>query len=251
MALEDAERRAYSFGAQADAYDEYRPGYPDAAVRWALEPVAGRRPLRVLDLAAGTGKLTDAILRIGADVVAVEPDSAMRDRLHRRLPDVRALPGTAEQIPLADGEVDAVLVGHAMHWFDRDRAFPEIARTVAPGGVLAALWNAEDTSVDWVWGLMETSGSNPSLNRQRALISLDAHPLFPAVEHEEFPHSARHDAESLIAKLATHSQFLIMAEDEQARLLDQVREYLRERPETGSGEFDLPMITMARRAVRA
>nr|BFE81071.1 hypothetical protein GCM10020093_036720 [Planobispora longispora] len=92
-------RRASSFGGQAAAYARERPGYPDAAVRWALEPVSGRTPPRVLDLGAGTGKLTESLVRLGADVVAVEPDPAMLAQFRSALPEVGALPGTAEEIP--------------------------------------------------------------------------------------------------------------------------------------------------------
>src|SRR5262249_54933891 len=127
-----------SFGTAAGAYAEHRPDYAQAAVSWALETAPGPR---VLDLGAGTGKLTGTLVALGVDVVAVEPDPAMLAELHRSLPAVRALPGSAESIPLPDASVDAVLSGNAMHWFDMDLAGPEIARVLAPGGVLAGLWN--------------------------------------------------------------------------------------------------------------
>src|SRR5579863_10707560 len=106
-----------SFGAAAAAYAEHRPDYAQAAVRWALEPATGPR---VLDLGAGTGKLTATLVALGADVIAVEPDPAMLAELRRALPDVRALPGRARSVPLPDASVDAVLAGNAMHWFDMD-----------------------------------------------------------------------------------------------------------------------------------
>ena len=154
-------RHGSSFGTAAAAYAEHRPDYAEAAVRWALQlpggdPAGSSRtgpPRRVLDLAAGTGKLTAALAGLGAEVTAVEPDPAMLAELRRGLPSVRALPGRAEEIPLPDGSVDAVLAGQAMHWFDLDRAVPEIARVLAPGGVLAGLWNVDDDRVDWVAAL--------------------------------------------------------------------------------------------------
>jgi SAM-dependent methyltransferase len=248
--IPDLSRRALAFGAAADAYDELRPEYPGSAVRWALEPAIDRRPLRVLDLAAGTGKLAAAAVRLGAHVVAVEPDPAMLERLRRRLPDIRTLSGTAERIPLTDSEVDAVLVGQAMHWFDRGQAFPEIARVLAPGGVLAAMWNAEDTQVDWVAGLVEKARSSASLNELRARQTMEPHPLFPVVDDAEFPHAVRRNVESLVAAIATHSYVLVLDDDERGPMLDKLRDYLRERPETRSGEFEVPLITIARRAVR-
>ncbi|MEU6265183.1 class I SAM-dependent methyltransferase [Saccharopolyspora shandongensis] len=148
---------ASSFGAAATAYAAHRPDYAQAAVRWALdEPAPG---LRVLDLGAGTGKLTATLVGVGADVTAVEPDPAMLTELRRALPDVRALPGSAEAIPLPDASVDAVLAGNAMHWFDMAVAGPEIARVLVPGGILAGLWNVMDDRVDWVAGLARVSGS--------------------------------------------------------------------------------------------
>jgi ubiquinone/menaquinone biosynthesis C-methylase UbiE len=154
--VEQDERLRFSFGAAAAAYAEHRPDYARAAVRWALERAPGPR---VLDLGAGTGKLTAVMAALGADVIAVEPDPAMLAELRRALPDVRALPGRAEAIPLPDASVDAVLVGHALHWFDMAVAGPEIARVLVPGGILADLWNVFDDRFDWVAGLERVSGS--------------------------------------------------------------------------------------------
>ncbi|MFD0527375.1 class I SAM-dependent methyltransferase [Kitasatospora arboriphila] len=156
MNQDERSLHASSFGVAATAYAEHRPDYAQAAVRWALEPAPGPR---VLDLGAGTGKLTAGLLAPGAEVVAVEPDPAMLAELRRSLPDVRALRGNAEAIPLPDASVDAVLVGNAMHWFDMAVAGPEIARVLAPDGVLVGLWNLLDDRVDWVAGLARTAGS--------------------------------------------------------------------------------------------
>ena len=164
--LTEAERQAdreyrqthgSSFGTAAAAYAEHRPGYADAAVRWALSPAGTRKPLRVLDLAAGTGKLTATLVRLGAEVTAVEPDPAMLAEFQREFGSVRSLPGTAEDIPLPSASFDAVLVGQAMHWFDLDRAIPEIARVLTPSGVLGALWNVDDDRGSWVEMLAQIS----------------------------------------------------------------------------------------------
>nr|BFF25084.1 hypothetical protein GCM10025732_30490 [Glycomyces mayteni] len=149
-------RHASSFGAAANAYAEHRPDYAQAAVRWALEPAPGPR---VLDLGAGTGKLTATLIALGVDAVAVEPDPAMLAELRRSLPTVDARSGSAEAIPLPDASVDVVLAGNAMHWFDMALAGPEIARVLAPGGILAGLWNVVDDRVGWVAGLVRVSGS--------------------------------------------------------------------------------------------
>ena len=136
-------------------------------MRWALEPVRDRRPVRVADIGAGTGKLTATLVRLGADVTAVEPDPQMLAELRRAMPAVRSVPGRAEEVPLPDASVDAVLAGQAMHWFDLDRALPEIARVLRPGGVLAGLWNVDDDRVGWVAELAAISKRKSSVTLMR------------------------------------------------------------------------------------
>ena len=139
-------RRALSFGAGAHAYERSRPDYPDASVDWLLP--AGVR--RVLDLGAGTGKLTSSLVARGLDVVAVDPSPGMLARLLERWPDVAIREGAAEAIPLPDASVDAILVAQAWHWFDPIAATAEVARVLRPGGTLGLIWNTRDIGIDWV-----------------------------------------------------------------------------------------------------
>jgi SAM-dependent methyltransferase len=251
-------RRGSAFGAVAQAYAEHRPDYPEAAVRWSLEPAGrGVAGLRVLDLGAGTGKLTAVLTELGAQVTAVEPDLAMLAQLRRLYPGVPALEGSAEVIPLPDASVDAVLCGQAMHWFDMDRAVPEIARVLVPGGPLAALWNADDDGVEWVNGLHErTRGAGaPSLSRRRAEAAhFDVRHFgtewFRPAERAEFPHGQAHTVATMVALMGTHSQVLVMPPTGRAALLAEVEDYLASRPETASGEFIVPMVTAVARAIR-
>jgi SAM-dependent methyltransferase len=240
-----------SFGAAAAAYAEHRPDYAQDAVRWALEPAPGPR---VLDLGAGTGKLTATLVALGTEVIAVEPDPAMLTELHRALPTVRALAGSAEAVPLPDASVDAVLAGHALHWFDMDVAGPEIARVLAPGGMLAGLWNVVDNRVDWVAGLERVSGSaalgpRDTLSSWRAetaelhLPNVGLVAKFGLPEQAEFPHGQRRTAGSLVAALATRAGLLVMQEHEREATLGRIRAFLASRPETSLGEFTLPMLT--------
>jgi SAM-dependent methyltransferase len=258
---EERLRRGSSFGTVAQAYAEYRPDYPEAAVRWALGPAGtASATLRVLDLGAGTGKLTAVLLGLGAQVTAVEPNEAMLGELRRLHPEARALHGSAEAIPLPDGSVDAVVCGQAMHWFDMDRALPEIARVLRPGGVLAGLWNVDDDRVGWVAGLAEISKRKSSItltrwrngarqSRQERLIE-GGSDLFAAAEVAEFGHGQARTADSLLATIGTHSHLLVMDEAERARLLARIGDFLRSQPETAHGEFTLPMVTVALRARR-
>jgi SAM-dependent methyltransferase len=260
IAVDEQERlrRGSSFGTVAQAYAEYRPDYPETAVRWALGP-AGRDPasLRVLDLGAGTGKLTAVLLCLGAEVTAVEPDEAMLGELRRLYPRARALQGSAEAIPLPDAAVDAVVCGQAMHWFDMDRAVPEIGRILVPGGPLAGLWNSDDDRVAWVDGLQSVAGgaAAPSLSRRRAEaahfgVRQFGTEFFGLTERGEFPHGMTLTADALTALLGTHSQFLMMSGARRSALLSDVRAYLESRPETADGEFVLPMVTAVVRVVR-
>ncbi|MGX1775169.1 class I SAM-dependent methyltransferase [Nocardia brasiliensis] len=242
-------RRASSFGTHAAAYAEHRPDYPLAAVQWALKPVPAVPAPVVLDLGAGTGKLTEGLLAAGATVIAVEPDDGMRVELMRRLPGVRAYEGTAEAIPLATGSVDAIVAGQAFHWFDQDRAFPEFARVLRRGGVFAALWNTDDKRVGWVAGLADVTRTDASTTPvEPGDSALPSHALFEDFVSAEFPHSQRRTAETLAATIGTHSHTLVVSAQQRAEVLGRIVDYLRSRPETAEGEFDLPLITLVLRA---
>ncbi|WP_328876062.1 class I SAM-dependent methyltransferase [Streptomyces sp. NBC_00287] len=249
---------ASSFGAAAVAYAAHRPDYAQAAVHWALTDAPGPR---VLDLGAGTGKLTATLVALGAEVFSVEPDLAMLTELRRSLPGVRALSGSAEAIPLPDASVDAVLAGNAMHWFDMAVAGPEIARVLAPGGILAGLWNLMDDQVEWVAGLARVSGSaaigprdTPASWRAETadmhLPKTGVAARFGSPEQAEFPHGQRRTADSLVATLATRAGMLVMPEQAQQATLGRIRTFLASRPETARGEFTLPMLTGVLRARR-
>lgn len=241
-------RRARSFGAEAAAYAEHRPDYPADGLHWGLA-VASRQVSDVLDLAAGTGKLTAGLLGPRVAVTAVEPDDGMRTELAARFPAVRALPGTAERIPLPDGSVDAVVVGQAFHWFDRDAALAEIARVLRPGGALAALWNHDDETVEWVAELGRASSSRVTRSWSTDYPRFDAEP-YEASDKAAFPHAHRRTVDSLVATIGTKSHALVVSPRERDELLGRIRDYLLSRPETSAGEFDLPLVTTVIRARR-
>jgi SAM-dependent methyltransferase len=255
---DDWARRGSSFGAVAQAYAEYRPEYPAESVRWCVAPL-GRdvAALRLLDLGAGTGKLTTLLAALGAEVTAVEPDTAMLAELRRGLPSVAALAGPAERIPLPDGSVDAVLCGQSMHWFDMPKALPEIARVLVPGGTLSGLWNSDDDRVGWVAGLQKAAegAASPSLSRRRresASFGPDqfGDQLFGGTERADFANSQLLTAQTLVQLVGTHSQILVMEPARREQVLSNIRGYLASQPETAEGEFRLPMVTSVIRTVR-
>jgi len=141
---------AEGFSAQADTYARGRPDYPAALGDWLRDTLGLAPGKTVVDLGAGTGKFTRLLVPSGASVVAVEPVDAMRAQLSSKLPDVRALPGSAESMPLPDASVDAVVCAQAFHWFANTAAMREIARVLKPGGRLGLIWNVRDETVPWV-----------------------------------------------------------------------------------------------------
>jgi SAM-dependent methyltransferase len=200
---------ARAFGAMAEEYDRGRPSWPADAVAAVVERFGARR---VLDLAAGTGKLTAVLADAAEHVIAVEPLDAMRRVLEVRLPAVRVLAGTAEAIPLPDASVDAVFVGEAFHWFDLDRAPAEIARVVRPGGGLAILWNhALWEDEPWhreVWALLEPHHRAVGGSRRENVPwrdALEREERFGALSEEKIEHEQRTDRDGVVAMLASFS----------------------------------------------
>jgi SAM-dependent methyltransferase len=238
--------QATSFGVAADLYERARPTYPPQAIDWLLPPAARR----VLDLGAGTGKLTRSLAERGLDVTAVEPSAGMREQFTSVLPGVRALEGTAEQIPLAAAAVDAVLVAQAWHWVDPARAVPEVARVLVPGGRLGLIWNLRDNRVDWVARLSEIiHGLTYEDDSGRSSQNPQIAPPFGPLERREFEWSKPITTDGLIDLVSSRSYFITMDPAERAARLAQVRELAATHPDlAGAPEFTLPYVTRCLRA---
>jgi SAM-dependent methyltransferase len=146
---------ARSFASVAEAYDRARPSYPEESLGWLVPTEKSR----VLELGAGTGKLTELLVAAGHDVIATDPLPEMLDHLRRRVPGVATAVATAERIPLASRSVDVIVCAQAFHWFEHDIAMPEIARVLRPGGALALVWNMRDEGIPWVRKLGAAIGS--------------------------------------------------------------------------------------------
>ena len=217
--------------AAADVYERGRPGYPAAAVARVVER-CGLGPGRtVLDLAAGTGKLTRLLVPSGADVIAVEPLPEMRAELARLVPTARTLDGTAERIPLPDGSLDAVTVASAFHWFDADRALREIHRVLAPGGGLALVWNARDERSGLQRALSEIIGPLRGDTPERAdrdwRTLLAGSGLFERTERSLFHHEQLVDEDGLVARVLSVSFVGALPDVDRGEVEERVRELAR------------------------
>ncbi|MGY4682902.1 class I SAM-dependent methyltransferase [Micromonospora aurantiaca (nom. illeg.)] len=241
---------ALSFGAAAAEYDRFRPRYPEAALRWALD---GLLDAQVVDLGAGTGILTRELLALTgpvAHVVPVEPDPGMRAQLAAATPGTTALASSAEAVPLPDGSADAVLAGQAYHWFDRERAHAEVARVLRPGGTFAPVWNIRDERVGWVAELSRIAhlGDNAGDVTQRYS---DFGAAFTAVEVGEFPHATTLTPDEVVGMLHTRSFWLTADTDERRRVDAELAELFAGHPDlAGRDAVELPYRTMVLRARR-
>ncbi len=216
------------FGRASAAYERGRPDYPLAAVEHACARTGLAPSGTVLDLGAGTGKLTRLLKDRAARVVAVEPVDAMRSELALRAPFAEAIPGTAEAVPLSDGEVDAVFCAQAFHWFDGPRALAEIARVLRPRGGLALLWNRRDESVPWVaelTRLLDRHERDAPRHRSDAWrAAFDGETAFSPLETAFFPYEQPlASLDALVDRVASISFVASLDEAPRCELLDEVR----------------------------
>ncbi|NES31382.1 methyltransferase domain-containing protein [Micromonospora terminaliae] len=239
---------ALSFGAAAAEYDRFRPRYPEEALRWALEGLEA--PARVVDLGAGTGILTRGVLALDHQVVPVEPDPGMRAQLAAATPGTTALAGSAESVPLPDGSADAVLVGQAYHWFDREPAHAEIARVLRPGGTFAPIWNVRDERAAWVAELTRIAhlGDNAGDVTEKYA---DFGPAFTPVELGEFAHTTTLTPDEVVGMLHTRSYWLTAPPAERERIDGDLRDLFATHPDlAGRVTVELPYRTFVLRSRR-
>jgi SAM-dependent methyltransferase len=235
--------RASSFGAAADSYQRGRPDYPQSAVEWLVP----RQARTVLDLGAGTGKLTRSLVEAGLAVTAVEPSQGMREQLAAAVPGAVALAGSAEKIPLPDASVDAVIVAHAWHWFDAALAVPEVARVLVPGGTLALVWNVRDESEPWMAALGALMHAHAAQST-----STDASPEiglpFGAPERMEVRWRQPVTRQDVLDMVASRSYVITMSGAERERLLGEVADLLSEHPGLrGRQEIEMPYVSRCTR----
>ena len=215
---------AATFERVAADYDYGRPSWPPDAVAWVGLP----RDAEVADLGAGTGKLTRVLLEQFDRVIGIEPLGGMRALIPA---EAQVIPGTAEAIPLPDESLDGVFCGESFHWFDWQRALPEIARVLRPDGSLAMLWNRGETP--WppeVEAILDRVHHSPGERRYHAFAWRDAFEgsAFEPLRHEVFPHEENVSVDVLVARIGSWSNFTIRPPDERVALLDEIRAHLTE-----------------------
>jgi SAM-dependent methyltransferase len=233
-----------AFADVADAYERGRPEYPVEAVRW----LAGDAPADVVDVGAGTGKLTRALVGLGHRVTAVEPLEEMRARLEVAVPGAHALAGSAEAIPLPDASADVVTSAQAFHWFDHSQALSEIARVLRPGGRLALVWNSRDDRDPWMARLSAIIG-NETVSETDVVPVLAESGLFGPVETARFSLVQVLDRAGLLDLVLSRSYCAKLEVAEREPVLDAAGSLYDETADSG-GRVRLAYVTECFRATR-
>jgi SAM-dependent methyltransferase len=233
---------ALSFGPVAKAYDRARPSYPGDAAAWLVGP----RRSAVLELGAGTGKLTELLVAAGHDVVATDPLAEMLGHLRARVPGARTAVAAAEHIPVASRSADVVVCAQAFHWFDHEVALAEIARVLRPGGVLALVWNARDEGIPWVRKLGTIIGSSD--NRTDLADPVTESPYFGPVEQREFRFWQSLRRDELFDLVRSRSYVAVLDDERREELLTRVGA-LYDDYGRGPDGMQLPYLTRCYRAV--
>ena len=237
----DSPPPARSFGARADAYDRGRPTYPTDSVEW----MTAADPITVLELGAGTGKLTGELIELGHDVRATDPDEAMLAVLRRRFPEVRTAVCTAEKIDAPDNSFDVVVAAQCFHWFDLDKALPEIQRVLKPSGRLSLVWNERDERIPWVKKLGRIIGTQEQNTNPEK--ELKASLKFIMVEHEEFKHWQVVTRRSIVDLVASRSNIAELDDETREAKLDEVLSFY-DSYGRGMDGMQLPYVTRCFRA---
>jgi SAM-dependent methyltransferase len=237
---------ALSFGGVADVYEASRPGYPAEAVAWLVR----QDEARVIDVGAGTGKLTRALASAGHEVVAVDPSPEMLEVLRKTVQGVETLVGTGERMPLPDESADAVTFAQAWHWVEALKASEEVGRVLKPGGHLGLIWNFRDDRVDWVRELsvaMHADGDQYT----DGMGDPHVHAPFGEPERAQFEWSQPYTREGMLDLVRSRSYYAVMMPEQQRETLDGVRRLLDTHEKTaGSETISLPYVTMAFRYTR-
>lgn len=240
---------AQGYATAADAYEKGRPDYPRGAIELLRDTLRIDATSTVLDLGAGTGKLTRLLVPTGARLLALEPVEGMRRKLGQMVPSAIALDGVAEAIPLPETSVDAAVAAQSFHWFHGDLALAEIHRVLRPRGRLSLLFNLRDERVDWVARIshiLDRHGRDAPIHRfgaWRRTFS-DSRLFAPLGEHE-FTHTQELDLDGLLERVASISYISALPLQERYAVLNEVRELAATHPDlAGKSVYLFPYRTL-------
>lgn len=236
--MDTRSQQARSFGRQASSYERLRPDYPAAAIE-AFLPESGKR---VVDVGAGTGKLTGVLLGAGHSVVAVEPDPDMRATLAEALPGVDAREGTGEALPVEDHSADAICYAQSWHWVEPEAALPEARRVLTKDGVLALIWNMPDTQYAWVRDMH-------AITRPGEDSHTDLEPIpyagFAPGQLTRTRWRQRLSPSELVELVGTYSRIAVSPPERRDATLDALRELLATHPDlAGRDEIEMPYVCL-------
>lgn len=236
MTMHDAAR--VGFEREADAYERGRPTYPAQASAWLCARLALEPGRTVVDVGAGTGKLTRALLGSGASVIAVEPVAAMRTVLERELPEVTAIEGAAESVPLGDGSADAIVAGQAFHWFDGRAALAEFHRVLRPGGRVGLIWNMRDRRQRLQLAIDELTeplrGDTPSVGRGQWRAAFERNGSFKPCGEHTVAFELALDRDTFVDRIGSISFIAALEESRREQVLERVRQLASEHHEPWS-----------------
>jgi SAM-dependent methyltransferase len=241
-------KAAVGFERAAAAYERGRAGFPGPVVDAILSESGAAEGRTLLELGAGTGKLTRVLTGHGARVIALEPLAGMRAVLAVSAPEAEPLEAVAEEIPLRDASVDAVIAAQAYHWFDPVKATAEVARVLRPGGLVALVWNARDEAAAWMREFSAIinvhAGGVPRHKDMAWRRGFDGNPAFTPLEQRSWPHRGEQGRAVVLERVASISFVASLDEEPRAELLAQVSDLLENHPDIrGRSDVAIPYVT--------
>jgi ubiquinone/menaquinone biosynthesis C-methylase UbiE len=240
---------AQGFEKAATVYEEARPSYPNEVID--LIKSLCDKPNIIIDLGAGTGKLTRLLGPLDArEIIAIEPTSSMRENLQKIPIITKIIDGTAEHIPFENNTIDMIICGQSFHWFANHRALAEINRVLKPNGLLILVWNFQDNSErEWAKKISDYIDSFGPVGAMRFKSmewkkAFDNQTFFSALQHKQFKNNHRATRDLLLKRILSTSFIAALPSEQQTKLIDEIQKMMENEEEVRNlQEFDVPLLT--------